>query len=259
MQTAAKHWELTGRRGALVECRAMRISNRCGIGGWPRAGRAAALGCTVLALALCLGAADARAQSGKGDYMGSWSVAGSLGYAVPNTDEYGNAMSWRVGVGYSPAPQIEFDLEVGGFESEVSQPDPNGLPSHTIANGNLTIRPVCLTAQLRWPLPEALSTLTVSGGVGYYFIDYAMDEEPRAALAAAAGEDAEDQHVDDDWGYHVGAGLEYALTEHIALVAETRYVFLSPSAGGASGADSRFGGSLGLNTWLFGGGVKVAF
>lgn len=233
--------------------------NRAGSGGRFRAGLAATLGGSVLGLLLSLGAADARAQSGKGDYIGSWSVGGSLGYAVPNTDEYGNAMTWRVAVGYSPVPQIEFDLEVGSFGSEVSQPDPDGLPNHTIASGELTLRPVCLTAQLRWPVPEALSTLTLSGGVGYYFIDYAMDEEPREALAEAGVEDAEDQHVDDDWGFHLGAGLEYALTERIAFVAETRYVFLSPPAGGTSGADARFSGSLGLNTWLFSGGVKVAF
>lgn len=236
----------------------MRAGNRDRTGG-ARAAVAAALGCAVLAVALCVGAADAQAQSGKGDYVGSWSIGGSLGYAVPNTDEYGNSMAWRAVIGYSPAPQVEFDLEVGGFSSEVSQPDPNGLPSHTIASGELTLRPVCLTAQLRWPLPEALSTLTFSGGVGYYFIDYEIDEESREALTAAAGEDAEAQHVDDDWGFHLGAGLEYMLTERIALLVDTRYLFLSPPAGGSSGADTRFTGSLGLNTWHFSGGVKVTF
>jgi outer membrane protein W len=86
-----------------------------------------------------------------------------------------------------------------------------------------------------------------------------MDDGPREALAATGAQNVQDQHVDDDWGFHLGAGLEYALTERVSLAAETRYVFLTPPSGGDSGADTRFTGSLGLNTWLFSGGVKVAF
>lgn len=246
---------LTARAAALLECLPMRQRNRPSCAG-PAPGR---LFAAVALLVLCLPASGARAQSGKGEYVGTWSAAASLGYAVPNTDEYDNAVSWRFAGGYSPAPQFEFDLEVGGFSSSVSQPDADGLPLHTIASGRLGIRPVCLTVQYRTPLPEALSTLVLFGGVGYYFIDYEMDDEPRAALAAAVDDVRPDQAVDDDWGFHVGAGLEYALTERVSLAAETRYLFLSPPAGGTTGVGTRFGGTLDLNAWFFSGGVKVAF
>lgn len=210
----------------------------------------------AVALALSLGPAAAPAQAGKGEYVGTWSVAGSLGYAVPNTDEYDNAVAWRVAAGYSPVPQIEIDLELGGFSSVVSQPEADGLSSHTIASGELGVRPVCLTLQYRRPLPEALSTLVVLGGVGYYFIDYEMDAAPRAALEE---DGLPAQHVENDWGFHVGLGLEYAMTERVSLAAETRYLFLSPPAGGDAGPDARFEGELGLNTWIFSGGLKVVF
>jgi opacity protein-like surface antigen len=207
----------------------------------------------------CLTAAEAGAQSGKGDYIGSWSGSAAIGYAIPNTDEYDNAFAWRLAAGYSPTPQFEIDLEVSRFVSEVSQPDPYGLPSHTIASGELDVTPVCLTAQYRTPLPGLLSTLSLLAGVGYYFIDYSMDDEPRGVFVSGGAAGHPDQHVDDAWGFHVGAGLEYALTVRLSVSAEGRYVFLSPQASGTTGSGSRIDDSLDLNTWVFTGGIKVAF
>lgn len=246
---------LTAGRAALLECGPMREFDPSTTGRVVP-GRVLAAGVVLL---LCLGATGAHAQSGKGEYVGVWSAAASLGYAVPNTDEYDNAVAWRLSAGFSPAPQFEIDLELGRFSSSVSQPDAGGLPSHTVASGRLRVRPVCLTVQYRAPLPEALSTLSVFGGIGYYFIDYAMDEEPREALTSRGEAGQPDQFVDDDWGVHLGAGLEYALTERLSLGVETRYLFLSPQAGGTTGDGSRFDGTLDLNTWIFSGGVKVAF
>lgn len=210
-------------------------------------------------VALLLRGAPAAAQSGKGEYLGAWSVAASLGYAVPNTDEYDNAFLWRAALGYSPLPQFELDLEFGGFSSDVSQSDPGGIPSYTIASGSLEIRPVCLTAQYRRPLPELLSTLSLLGGIGYYFIDYDMGDRQRAVFDANPVSGLPDQEVDDAWGFHLGAGLEYALSERISLVAEGRYLFLEPSARGTTSSGSRFDDSLDLDTWMFTGGVKVGF
>jgi len=221
--------------------------------------RRLALPAAVVAAALLLRSAPAVAESGKGEYLGAWSIAGSLGYAVPNTDEYDNAFAWRAALGYSPLPQFELDLEFGRFATDVSQPDPGGIPSHTIASGSLGITPVCLTAQYRRPLPQLLSTLILLGGVGYYFIDYSMGAEQRDAFEAAGVTGLPDQEVDDAWGFHAGAALEYALTERVSLAGEGRYLFLEPSARGTAGGGGSFDGSLDLNTWIFSGGVKVWF
>ena len=120
----------------------------------PRSAPLRRLAALAAGVVVCLAAAGAHAQSGKGDYVGRWSVSGGIGYAVPNTDEYGNALAWRAGLGYSPIPQFEFDLELGGFSSAVSQPETDGIPTHDIASGNLDVLPVCLTVQYRTPLPE---------------------------------------------------------------------------------------------------------
>ncbi|HWR97647.1 MAG TPA: OmpW family outer membrane protein [Candidatus Methanoperedens sp.] len=214
---------------------------------------AAALVCALLR------PVPAAAQSGKGEYLGAWSAAASLGYAVPDTDEFDNAFTWRVALGYSPMPRFEIDLELGRFASGVSQPDPDGIPSHTLASGRLEMRPVCLTAQYRTPLPELLSTLNLLAGIGYYFLDYEMGEEQRGVFLAGGAPGLPDQEVDDAWGFHLGAGLEYAVTERVSLLAEGRYLFLEPAARGTAAAGRRFDGSLDLNTWLFTGGIKVGF
>jgi outer membrane protein W len=103
-----------------------------------------------------------------------------------------------------------------------------------------------------------MASFVLLAGAGYYFIDYTMDDEPRAAFAAG-GEGLPDQVVKDAWGFHAGAGLEYALTGWLSLTAEARYVFLAPAVSGTAGDGYQLGGSLDLNTWLFTGGIKVAF
>ena len=207
----------------------------------------------------CLAAGVASAQSGKGDYVGRWSVAGEFGYAVPNTDPYGNVLTWRAGVGYSPLPQFEIDLELGRFAPGVTQPETDGVPTHDIASGRIEAWPVCVTMRYHVPLQAEMATFVLLAGAGYYFVDYTMADAPRAVFAASGDAGLPDQAVQDAWGFHAGAGLEYALTGWLSLTAEGRYVFLAPEVSGTAGDGHQLGGSLDLNTWLFTGGIKVAF
>jgi len=210
-------------------------------------------------LGLCRAAGIAQAQSGKGDYIGEWSVSGGLGYAIPNTDAYGNSLSWRLGVGYSPLPQFEFGLELGWFSSTVSQPEPDGIPTHDIASGKLEVLPVCLAVQYHIPLAETMATFNLLAGAGYYFVDYTMADEPRARFVSSGVRGLPDQTVSDAWGFHAGAGLEYALTSWSSVTFEGRYVLLAPHVSGTAKDNYTLDGSLDLNTWLFTGGIKVAF
>jgi hypothetical protein len=210
-------------------------------------------------LVVCLAAGVASAQSGKGDYIGRWSVAGAVGYAVPNTDEYGNVLSGRVGVWYSPFPAVEIGLEAGLFSSAVSQPEPDGIPDHDIASGVLDVIPVCLTLQYRVPIDATMASLLLLGGAGYYLVDYTMDPAARAGFASRGGDGLPDQSVRDAWGFHLGAGLEYAVTGWLSLTAEARYLVAAPKVSGTAADDYQLGGSLDLNTWLLTGGMKVAF
>ena len=210
-------------------------------------------------VALFLAAGDASAQSGKGAYVGGWSVSGDLGYAVPNTDQFGNGLSWRAGVSYSPIPQFDVGLELGRFSTQVTQPEENGLPTHDIASGQIEVLPLCLTLQYHIPISGTMATINLLGGAGYYFVDYAMADAPSGVFAASGVEGLPNQVVNDSWGFHAGAGVEYALSGWFSLTAEARYVFLSPDVSGTAKDNYTLGGSLDLNTWLFTGGIKVAF
>lgn len=209
---------------------------------------------------LCLAAGVAHAQYGKGDYIGGWTVSGGLGYALPTTDEYGGGLAWRLGFGYSPVPLFEIGLEVGRFATEVTQPEAeNGRPNHDIASGRIEVLPVCVTAQLRLPVPQTMATFNVLAGAGYYIVDYTMADEQQALFRADGIEGLPDQAVSDAWGFHVGAGLEYALASWLSLTAESRFIILAPDVSGTAAEGRALGGSLNLNTWLFTGGIKVAF
>jgi outer membrane protein W len=224
----------------------------------PRGAALRRLAAGAAVLAVCLAAGTARAQSGKGDYIGQWSIAGGLGYAIPNADAYDPGLSWRFGVGYSPVPQFEIGLELSRFATDVSQPEPDGRPNHDIASGRIEVLPVCITAQLHLPVPQTMATFNILAGAGYYLVDYTMADAQRE-LFAAEGEGLPDQSVSDGWGFHAGAGLEYALTSWLSLTAEGRFVILAPDVSGTAADGNALGGSLNLNTWLFTGGIKVAF
>jgi opacity protein-like surface antigen len=199
------------------------------------------------------------AASGKGDYLGTFSASALAGYSFPNTDAYGSAFAWRVAGGYSPVPELEVDLELGAFSSGVDQPEANGIPSHTIASGNLDVKALCLTVQWRPPQPEAMATAYALAGLGWYDVSYRMDEGPRQVFLTSGVAGLPDQAVEAAWGFHVGAGIEYALGERLFLLGEARYLFLSPEARGTAAPGSAISGSIDLNTWLLSGGVKVVF
>jgi outer membrane protein W len=211
------------------------------------------LAAAAAGLLLCLTAGAARAQSGPGEYLGRWSVSGELGAAIPNTDQYGDVLSWRLGVGYSRDPRFEIGVDLGRFSTGVSQPEPDGLPNHTIASGTLDVVPLCLTVRYHLPVAASMFSVSLLGGAGYYLVDYTMAAAPRAALGLA------DQVVDDAFGFHAGAGLEYAVAGWLSLTVEGRYVFLSPGVSGTAKDGVTLGGSLNLNTWLFTGGIKLSF
>ena len=217
------------------------------------------LAAVAAALAVSLASGAALAQSGKGDYVGRWSLAGNAGYAIPNTDEYANVPAWKFALGYSPALWFEVALEAGRFSTAVDQPEPDGLPNHSIASGRIEVVPVCVNLQFNLPLAASMTTAYLSAGGGYYLVDYTMDEAPSGVFAASGVAGLPDQIVRDAWGFHAGVGVEYALTAWLSVTAEGRYQFLAPQVSGTARDDYTLGGSLDLNTWLFTGGLKVAF
>jgi outer membrane protein W len=121
------------------------------------------------------------------------------------------------------------------------------------------VLPVCLAVQYHIPMAETMATFNLLAGAGYYFIDYTMGDAPSAVFAASGVAGLPDQVVNDSWGFHAGAGVEYAFSGWFSLTAEGRYVFCSPGVSGTAKDNYTLGGSLDLNTWLFTGGIKISF
>jgi opacity protein-like surface antigen len=218
----------------------------------------ALLAAALLAAALAA-PPSARAEGGKGAYVGTWSVSALAGVDIPNTDEYGNGFTWRLAAGYTPAPPYTIDLEVGGFDVGVSQREASGIPSYTIASGDIAVRYVGLTAIWRPPLPESYTTGYFLAGFGYYSVDYTMAAEPRQVFTSSGVAGLPDQKVEDAWGFHAGGGLEYVLSDHVTVVGEARYLVLRPNASGTASPGNRIDGSINLNTWIFTGGIRFSF
>lgn len=207
---------------------------------------------------------QATAQELESEFLYGFDLKASIGYAVPNTDDYDNSFTFQVSAGYDVAQWLNLELGVGYFSSQIDYPFA-GPPAHTIAEGDLKVIPFTLTAQVRHSLPELFLTVYALGGVGYYLVDYTWSGGSEAyfdGIRETYG--AASQSVDDSFGFHLGGGLEYPLTASLALAAEGRYIVLRPGASGdwtdpVTEMPVSFDDELDLNTWLFFGGLKYMF
>lgn len=216
------------------------------------------------ALLACAAAAPAAAQSplpksGKGEYLGVWSLSASGGRAVPSVDRYGGGPAWRLAAGYSPVPRLGLEVEFGRFPGKVAGDGPGGIPDDDLAAGTLDVRGLCASAVVRQPLPGLPVSLFALGGLGRYRVAYAMDDAPRARYEASGLRGLPDQKLGGAWGLHLGAGAEYVLGAHLSLVAEARYLSLAPEVSGHTTPGNRLEGTIDLGTLVVTGGVKVLF
>ncbi len=105
-----------------------------------------------------------------------------------------------------------------------------------------------------------MATVNLLAGVGYYFVDYTMADEPREIYAASGVEGLPDQTVSDALGVPRRRGAR--VRPHRLVQRHGRgplSVSLRRGVSGTTKDGYELGGSLDLNTWLFTGGIKVAF
>ena len=79
-------------------------------------------------------------------------------------------------------------------------------------DGEVTQIPVLLTGRLHIPVNNIVSPY-VGAGVGYYFNDY----DPKDAADKAT--------VDDSFGFHVNAGVEFFFAENYAVNLDLKYIW----------------------------------
>ena len=116
-------------------------------------------------------------------------------------------------------------VEVGGFNSEES------LTSRAFAGADgfdtkltFDVMAATLTVRLALPLPAGFRIYGLAGG-GFYYFD--LDDTPvRTVAPLSAGSElvlGQDVDMDSQYGWHVGAGVDWKMNNNIKLFAEYRH------------------------------------
>lgn len=161
----------------------------------------------------------------------------ALGFSADVTYFFSKSFSLELGVGRQETTMKVVDLIMGGDYGELTQ------------------MPVLLTGRYHFA-PSDKTTIYTGFGIGYYFHDMTradgngdyFDGAPPGVKAFA----------DDAFGYHVNAGMECFLSEHVALNVDLKYVMLDVDIG-FNGAGFDVKDSTSLNAFVTGVGVKYYF
>jgi len=131
-----------------------------------------------------------------------------------------------------------------------------------LSKGKLSVMPIQLSIQARFPISWRFLPYLVGGG-GYYLNRFNLDQEITDAWDAL-GFDIEEK-VENAIGYHIGAGIDLFISKNIALNADVRY-FITKIKGSWTLTDQIIGTEtsgdledLNLNSLVFGGGLKFYF
>jgi opacity protein-like surface antigen len=179
------------------------------------------------------------------------------GYAMPSNSNYkgGIAMGFQLGIGFGE----HFALEIGvsSFKGDVVG-SADGLSA-----GSLSRMPIEASLQARFPLAGKKLVPYIFAGGGYSLNKFNLDSsvsEPWTALGITLAE-----KVDNSTAIHAGAGLDFFVTEKLALNLNFKYL-LSSTSGSWSQTDTGTGAalsgtlsSLSLNTLFVNFGLKYSF
>ncbi len=121
---------------------------------------------------------------------------------------------------FALGPNLFIELAASGFSDEWAE-EGLELEADIVTFG--------LSAILRAPIADTVQVYGL-GGINYNSIDVDVNFD-RAALGLPAGVDARaDVDIDDELGFHLGAGINVELSPNVEIFAEYRYTFLSVDA-----------------------------
>ncbi len=185
-----------------------------------------------------------------------FSVGLNAGYGMPSETWYGGGFAYGAGISYLVTPYLGVELGVFRFRSEVKGAD-DGL-----SRGRLSMTPLMISIQGRYPVKDRFVPYAAVGGT-FSFNSFELCQVCSDAWEALGTSITES--VENVFGWHIGAGLDYHITPSIALNVDVRTHFLI-SNGTWSMADqlsdvSVSGGldDLNLNTLVLRFGAKFYF
>jgi outer membrane protein W len=178
------------------------------------------------------------------------------GYSMPRENYYSDEIYY--GGNFSLGISKNLSLELSGlrvlYEVEGSA---DGL-----SNGELSVIPIQLSIQVRFPVTARFIPYVLGGG-GYYLNSFTLDEEIINTWDAL-GFDVEET-IENSFGYHVGAGLDFFITGNIGINVDLKYCLVKTK--GSWSLTDQIGGTivsgdlenLSLNSIMVGAGLKFCF
>lgn len=150
-----------------------------------------------------------KAESLPKSYLG-----GGIGYAVPLEKNYEGAIEYGGNMSLGITENIA--IEIGGlsFRSNIKG------SSEGLSTGKLSIVPVALYIQIRFPIKNRFVPY-IKGGGSYYFVKYNLDNDIINSWNTL-GFNIEEK-VENAMGINVGAGIDFFIRKNIALNIDMKY------------------------------------
>lgn len=177
---------------------------------------------------------------------------------LSSTSEYGSGLAY--GANFYLGVTKNIGLEVGGLRFQTTTKDSDDETK--LSKGKLAVMPVQASLIVRFPVGASVVPYVAAGG-GYYLNSFTLD----AALVGSwddLGIDI-DETIDNAFGFHFGAGLDYFINPNFAIGANVKYC-LAKAKGSWTMKDQVSSeetkgtlSDLKLNGLVFGAGLKYFF
>jgi outer membrane protein len=175
-----------------------------------------------------------------------------------STSEYGSGLAF--GANFYLGITKNIGIEVGGLRFQTTTKDNDDITK--LSKGKLTVMPLQLSLMARFPVGAKIVPYIAAGG-GYYLNSFTLD----AAIVKSwddLGVDLEEA-IDNAFGFHFGAGLDFFVNPNIAITAGVKYC-LAKAKGSwtmkeqvSSEVTEGALPDLKLNALVFGAGLKYFF
>jgi outer membrane protein W len=144
------------------------------------------------------------------------------GYALPTEKNYVQAFAYGVGLSFDLHKYFAIELSGIRYESSVTGTDVG------LSKGTLAVLPLEVSLKGQFPLSGGRFTPYFDVGVGYFIHQFTLDPQIEANWKDVGFRITE--KLDNAVGFHVGAGLEVALNQSLALVIDARFRFAEGNA-----------------------------
>lgn len=178
------------------------------------------------------------------------------GYSMPQEDYYSDEVYF--GGNFCLGISKNFSIELSGLRVLYDVEGSAG----GLSNGELSVIPIQLSVQARFPVTSRFVPYIFGGG-GYYINSFTLDEEIINTWDAL-GFDVEET-IENSFGYHVGAGLDFFISGNIGINVNLKYCLVETK--GSWSLTDQIGGTvvsgdlenLSLNSIMVGAGLKFSF